>query len=316
MSMNYYKVFDLVIETPFCLAEIDRYETSGHPDIRITEEAFILPEMMQIKNIFRMNLNPDFGGESHDAFFGWGPYGAFRIREGHTITFDRKASESDLLQHFLLTEPLTYALHQRGYYLLHASAVVLPSGEACIFFGEPGAGKSTTMATFLKQGCEFLSDDLVAITFDQDNRPFVLPSFPNIKLTQGAIEALDFDTTHAKPIFRKASKFAINMDGKFHNHPAPLKYIFSLVNDNEKTFQVNKISGIMSHWQSLRHFPLPMMVLEGDGLKKRFVEGTYIQKASESFEIIRNNNNFSEIKDFVASLVRQHQMPALDAVQV
>ncbi|MGC4024061.1 MAG: hypothetical protein QM744_02135 [Mesorhizobium sp.] len=47
---------------------------------------------------------------------------------------------------------------------------------------DKGTGKSTTAATLVSKGHALLSDDLVAIEFDGAGQPFIIPSFPRLKL--------------------------------------------------------------------------------------------------------------------------------------
>jgi hypothetical protein len=55
-----------------------------------------------------------------------------------------------------------YLLRQRGYLALHASGVAI-DGQAILFVGNSGSGKSTTAAAFHARGHDLLADDVAAI---------------------------------------------------------------------------------------------------------------------------------------------------------
>jgi hypothetical protein len=60
---------------------------------------------------------------------------------------------------------LAAALHLRGVPMLHASVLAVDDG-AIALIGAPGAGKSTTAATFVARGFAAMSDDLAALVID------------------------------------------------------------------------------------------------------------------------------------------------------
>jgi hypothetical protein len=62
----------------------------------------------------------------------------------------------------LAAQALPLAATLRGFEVLHAAGVVL-GGEAVLFAGPPGAGKSSLAAALLRRGGLLLSDDAVAI---------------------------------------------------------------------------------------------------------------------------------------------------------
>lgn len=62
----------------------------------------------------------------------------------------------------LAAQALPLAATLRGFEVLHAAGVVL-AGEAVLFAGPPGAGKSSLAAALLRRGGRLLSDDAVAL---------------------------------------------------------------------------------------------------------------------------------------------------------
>jgi hypothetical protein len=66
----------------------------------------------------------------------------------------------------LAAQALPLAATLRGFEVLHAAGVVL-DGEAVLFAGPPGAGKSSLAAALLRRGGRLLSDDAVALDWQQ-----------------------------------------------------------------------------------------------------------------------------------------------------
>lgn len=51
----------------------------------------------------------------------------------------------------------------RGYLLIHAGAVVAPTGDGVMILGESGSGKTTLVAALVQEGFGYLSDEAAAI---------------------------------------------------------------------------------------------------------------------------------------------------------
>lgn len=77
---------------------------------------------------------------------------------------------------------LAAPLLQRGHLLLHGGAVTRGQG-AHLILGESGAGKSTAVNTLTSGGQTFLTDDLIALTF-QGDVPLIAPGPACLKLRQ------------------------------------------------------------------------------------------------------------------------------------
>jgi hypothetical protein len=97
----------------------------------------------------------------------------------------------------LLGPVLSHVLRLRGTTVLHASAVAM-GGKALVFVGHSGAGKSTTMAALVRQGCRFLSDDKVPL-HEHDGTFATSPGPGWAKLEPDAADAL-YGPAHCLPI--------------------------------------------------------------------------------------------------------------------
>jgi hypothetical protein len=142
-----------------------------------------------------------------DIYLHWDELGTFRIRQGCEITVDPAPQIDDIrLRPPILGACMAVLLHQRGYLVLHASAIVLPTGAAVAFIGDKGWGKSTMAATLHQRGSSFLTDDILAIALPPTAPPFVVPAFPQIKLWPSAISALGSDPETLPRLIPQLSK--------------------------------------------------------------------------------------------------------------
>jgi hypothetical protein len=125
-----------------------------------------------------------------EASLYWPDVGTFVLRHGKEITFDPPSdASSGLIRLYLLGPVLGLLLHQRGLFVLHASAVALEAGVVA-FLGHSGRGKSTTAAMLHARGGAVVADDAVALDLAAPGGPAALPGFPQLKLWPDAVTAL------------------------------------------------------------------------------------------------------------------------------
>jgi hypothetical protein len=89
---------------------------------------------------------------------------------------------------YLVGPVIGFVLRLRGALPLHASAVAI-EGYAIALVGGPGAGKSTTAASFAKLGYAVLSDDL-AVLREESARFMVQPGYPRVNLWPDSVRTL------------------------------------------------------------------------------------------------------------------------------
>lgn len=81
-------------------------------------------------------------------------------------------------------------LHLLGHPCLHAAAMVWPESGATAIVAPTGAGKSTLCAAMTEAGAQFLSDDTIAPTVEQDGVPFIPPAYPALRLWSDSATAI------------------------------------------------------------------------------------------------------------------------------
>ncbi|MCB0256374.1 MAG: hypothetical protein KDI55_21865, partial [Anaerolineae bacterium] len=99
----------------------------------------------------------------------------------------------DSLRHLLLDQVIPRLWAQRGYLVLHASAVRLADGRVIAFLGESGWGKSTLAAALQARGAQLLSDDSISLHAG-DKGVELIPSYPGLRLNDDSIATLGLAT--------------------------------------------------------------------------------------------------------------------------
>jgi hypothetical protein len=91
---------------------------------------------------------------------------AFEVRQGTRITvLDEGGAAREELAQFVAGPVMGALLTQRGFFVLHASAVCL-DGDVVAFTARSGVGKSTLAAQLARCGAEHLADDMVVLAVD------------------------------------------------------------------------------------------------------------------------------------------------------
>lgn len=190
--MYTYSAYDLRLHSAFELPELPAVDaTDIDPDVEIVRDSLEpVPEHVEGTGGRRIEATPDAVRLTYDSI------GSFRVESGTRIAcdaVDETAENREFFRRLIQNELLGLTLYQRDHLVLHASAVSV-DGEAAVFIGERGAGKSTTAAAFGAAGHAVLEDDVVAIRFD-NGVPTVVPGVPQLRLKSDATTALDLEAT-------------------------------------------------------------------------------------------------------------------------
>lgn len=130
---------------------------------------------------------------------------------------------------YLLGPALGFVLRQRGVVCLHASAIAIDD-RAIALLGPAGAGKSTTAAAFAERGYPVLSDDIVALTDDNDGF-LVRPGYPRLRLWPESVEALHGSPDalpRLTPTWDKRYLDLTRSGYRFQSQPLPLAAVYVL----------------------------------------------------------------------------------------
>lgn len=175
--MNYYSAFNLKIRSELLCP---------HLSIQPTEETDVTIERGEVPDCLPNNNPDDWYQYFEDKIlFQHLPTGKFLIQNGNRILFDLPISEN-IKSSILPSYVFGALLRQRGYFVLHANAVVMNS-KALLLMGPSGHGKSTLTYLLMKQGCSLFTDDVSVIDFS-DSGIYVRPGSLYLKLTPDNVQ--------------------------------------------------------------------------------------------------------------------------------
>ncbi|WP_232242544.1 aldolase [Paenibacillus sp. GSMTC-2017] len=177
----------------------------------------------------------------------------FAMYKGENIFISAFPNASiDKIRLYVLGTCMGIILMQKHILPLHGSAISI-NGNAYAVVGHSGAGKTTTSSYLIEQGYQLLSDDLIAVTFDENNTPLIMPAYPQQKIWQQTIDMLGMDAAGLKPLFDRETKFAVPVPGSFCNKPLPLAGIFELVKTDNDAPSISPIQGLERFHTLLQH---------------------------------------------------------------
>ncbi len=166
--------------------------------------------------------------------------GKFKVANGNSIAYElQEGASEDTLRLYLLGSCIGALFHQRKLLVLHASTVRYQN-NAIAFAGGSGIGKSTLAASLHARGYDLLGDDLCVI----DERSRVLPAYPQLKLWQDSVEALDVSPSNLRQIRHEVSKFAYPITSHFYTQPLPLGRVYVLYTWNRLDYDLAEVSGV------------------------------------------------------------------------
>jgi hypothetical protein len=215
------------------------------------DSALVLPELVpageerrdpeiiiRIGAIERPVASPRIGRNCLEATprrmcFTWENIGLFLVQNGNEIVIEpAPAVEARALRLYLLGPVFASLLHQRGFLVLHASAVAL-NGSGVGFLGGSGWGKSTLAAAFQANGHALIADDVIAVKTGEDTAPCVFPAFPQIKLWPEAAQAIGADPQALIPLQSNFAKRAHRVRETFSLEPYPLTRLYILAEHDQ-----------------------------------------------------------------------------------
>mgnify|MGYP003671374327 CR=1 FL=1 len=296
--MYYYKAFGLVIFSELELPELCTDKGDGQVDLTITVGKIKLPKVRKT-NIQRRGVMAQFGLEGTSCLYlNWPGIAKFEAKSGNLLVVDPTHVSSDVISLFTVSEALGLILYQRGLFLLHASAVKVGKKAYC-FMGNPGAGKSTTAAAFMKAGCKLLSDDLTAIGFNKEGVPFVIPAYPQLKIWENTVQGLNYESSQIKPVSEGINKYSYQPISDFDHEPVPLGAVFFLHKARNKKY-LEPLIPVEIPVKLLRNFPLPISLVQEEKLKQHFQQSFGIAAHCELFNK-RRDKNFEALQVWVQS---------------
>lgn len=157
----------------------------------------------------------------------WERVGTFLVHGGSDVIVECEPNlPVEDLQAFLTGPVLSVVLHQRGLFVLHASAVVI-DGAAVAFLGAKGDGKSTLAAHLQVRGHRLIGDDILPVDL-KNNCAVVVSGFPRIKLYNDSILAVGHEPSDFPFIHRFVEKRSFQFADKLSTEPIALHGLYVL----------------------------------------------------------------------------------------
>lgn len=181
--------------------------------------------------------------------------GTCLVRWGREIVVDPAPGVDErVLRLSILGPAFALLLHQRGCFVLHASAVQCGDG-AIAFTGGSGWGKSTLAGAFHARGSALLADDLTALRISTGCST-VLPGFPQLKLWPEAAASLGRAPAALSQLHPEFEKRACGARQGFSHRPLPLRRIYLLAEGpgpvTAPLRPQEALIGLMPHWYGFR----------------------------------------------------------------
>ena len=211
----------------------------------------------------------------------------FYVANGNSIVIEPKENKDwNSIRLFLLGSCLGAILHQRKVLALHASAIA-HEGEAVLFTGISGVGKSTTANAFRLNGYKMLTDDVCPIKFI-DQRPYALPGYPQSKLWEDTLEKLKLDFQGFKHIRKGIHKRAIPIPDQFAAEPLPIKALYILQTHNKDEINLMDVQDA-NKFRLIKNMTYRSYLMKGLGMQPyHFMNGSQLANSIPIKRIMRS----------------------------
>lgn len=171
------------------------------------------------------------------------------MRGGREIILEPQSGTDHATLSAFILDYLATLLHQRGRFVLHASALVIHDGVMA-FIGKSGLGKSTLALKLYALGHSLVADDLVSIYLESDT-PMVVPTYPELNVWPETLTALSHDPRRFERVRPASEKRAVPTSERFTQHPRPLRRIYVL--SEGETTRIGSLSPREATFALVRH---------------------------------------------------------------
>ncbi|MED3789182.1 aldolase [Peribacillus frigoritolerans] len=283
-----YKAFGLNVKSSIILPELpvlNNYNDLVDVEIEVKDLSKVWKELVPIKDKYLVKDNMVLFRIINTA--------TFCIQDGKRIIVSpMKRADEDKIRLFILGTCMGALLIQRKVIPLHGSAIEI-KGKAYAIIGESGAGKSTLASAFLKRGYKLLSDDVIAVSFSENNIPYVTPAYPQQKLWDTSLKEFGMNNNKYRPIIERESKFAVPVHSEFSTEVLPLAGIFELVKTESENIELQKIEGIERFRTLFTHTYRNFLIELLDEMEWHFICSTRLIEHQDIFQLSRPISGFT-----------------------
>lgn len=300
LSNYYYKAYGLFIGSEIPLPPLEPSKATT-VDLTIKRRRLLKSPPLEATKVYRAGLNAQFAQNGRNCLWlDWSPLVAFMAINGNELLVETTKNNTDLIALFTLSEALGLILFQKNYFLLHGSAIQI-GGKGVVFLGEPGAGKSTTVAAFAQKEVGVISDDMVCIHINDLGNPVLIPSFSQIKIWENSVDGLQLQKTNLSPVREGTNKFSWHDSLVFEENHVPLRQIFILTPPGDFVPLTEQLPQSQVPVELISYFPLPDTLLNGEALKEYFEKSVTI---AHKVPVLKMNRpgDFDKLYEFVEYL--------------
>lgn len=240
--MPKYEAYGLRIDSEFELPELFPAAVGAATDITFRRKH------VQVENPSDPNSSDASAADSREIGLHYPGIVSLLVTGRTTVDVDvQDGADARVLRLILLGPLLGLLLHQRGFLVLHASAVEIRS-IAVAFIGEKGAGKSTTAAAFNAEGHLLLADDVVAVA---PRSHLVYPGFPQLKLWREAAEQMTSNSALLPRLHPDLDKVGLRVPDRFGQAPRPLGRVYALADGAH--VEIQSLSPSLAFMELVKH---------------------------------------------------------------
>lgn len=216
--MFYYKVFGYIFRCQYEIKQLYQVPETDAYDVEILIGE--MPEEIEQKAA-QADIFPCLGWRD-DLFWMHNTYGILAVYKNGKI-YAKNSSDKDVfyLLQFVLGYGIAMYAHLHNRLAIHCGSVV--ADDKCIIIsGDSGAGKSTLINEFITDGAIMLSDDVVAVGYDEQGETWIYPAFPQQKICRDAAMKKGLDLEELIYVDPEKDKFAVLHKEQFSAEPHKL----------------------------------------------------------------------------------------------
>jgi hypothetical protein len=282
-------VYGLVVDSPIRLPGLP--ETARHPDftVRFGET----PERLR---------SPSAGGvlwqADATAILKTIPgLARFLISEGRTIDITALGDVSGLrLACGLASFGFGPILHQRGYFVLHASSVCLNGSSALAIAGYSGAGKTSLLLACMNRGAGMLSDDLTALKVSAEGVE-AFGGLPLLGVSRDTASYFKLNRELLHPYLDTELKYSVQAaSGKLVTEGVPLRAVIVLDTHFGSTVSVSRLRG-RAAFAELRRQTRGLRIAEGIDREGHFQRTSRLSDSIPVYRMLRPRDGLSHVEE-------------------
>ncbi|MBD1378843.1 aldolase [Metabacillus arenae] len=251
--------------------------------------------------------NQSFIASGNSVLFRVPNTAVFCVEDGKRILYSPFIGvDENKLRLYILGSCMGILLMQRKILPLHGSVIKM-NGKAIAIIGESGAGKSTLASAFIRYGYKLLTDDVIAVSFSNENLPMVTASYPQQKLWEESLNQFGMNVSQYRPLFERETKYAVPVRSNFYSEPLPLAGVFELIKTDKDQIgiqPINKLERLRTlYTHTYRNFLIPKLGL----MNWHFQTAANLSNQIEMYQLQRPLTGFTapQLVDLVLNTIKE-----------